>query len=611
VNVYEFFYENSTVYYSMEYLDGVDLKHYIKSCGGRLSQENALFIMNVITDALLIAHSMNVLHRDISPDNIFVMKDGGIKLIDFGAARQVLAEQSKSLSVILKQGFAPLEQYQRRGKQGPWTDIYALGATLFYVLTGKLPDEATERLDYPDIGNAADYGVSAELWEIIRKCMEVRAADRYQSVSLLKEDLNKLEIALLPLIADSGKKGDYPPTIPLTAINEQSLATGTAAASVAAAARVENDDSDDKKSGAPIPFMRSAKGKLVICAAAAVLVLGAVIGVVLGSQARRRATGGGIAEETTPALLAEDDTSSEQENSKTPDSDEEQSKKATKPNTDTSNGNKTTENGGDRTEPYDDKTEPYEEETQTQKGGETPAPTQKQTEASAQNPKPTQKQTEASAQNPKPTQKQTEAPTQKPTQRQTEAPTQKPTQKQTEAPTQKPTQKQTEAPVYVGPDPEVELCATGAFTTNYPDYLTATANGRKISISEFIKVAYSEGGSKYPYVYMIDFDAIGADSCTVNVTLPDGRCSDTLTLYKVVTELSRAKVQESYKRLIISADDLSRVIIMVDGRIMISPDQLTMEFKGKYTLDFTQFGTGEHSYRILSGNTSLSGSITV
>ncbi len=86
VNVYEFFYENSTVYYSMEFLDGVDLKHYVKSQGGRIPQENALYIMNVITDALLIAHSMNVLHRDISPDNIFVTKDGGIKLIDFGAS---------------------------------------------------------------------------------------------------------------------------------------------------------------------------------------------------------------------------------------------------------------------------------------------------------------------------------------------------------------------------------------------------------------------------------------------------------------------------------------------------------------------------------------------
>ena len=202
VNVYEFFYENGTVYFAMEYLDGVDLKHFVKERGGKLPQENVLYIADIITDALLIAHSMNVLHRDISPDNIFILNNGEVKLIDFGAARQVLAEQSKSISVILKQGFAPLEQYQRRGKQGPWTDIYALGATLYYVITGKMPDEVTERLDFPDIGSADEYGVDPEFWEIIRKCMEVRAADRYQTVFELKEKLNALHIKPGPLIQD-------------------------------------------------------------------------------------------------------------------------------------------------------------------------------------------------------------------------------------------------------------------------------------------------------------------------------------------------------------------------------------------------------------------------
>ena len=202
VNVYEFFYENGTVYFAMEYLDGVDLKHFVKERGGRLPQENVLYIADIITDALLIAHSMNVLHRDISPDNIFILNNGEVKLIDFGAARQVLAEQSKSISVILKQGFAPLEQYQRRGKQGPWTDIYALGATLYYVITGKMPDEVTERLDFPDIGNADEYDVDPDFWEIIRKCMEVRAADRYQTVFELKEKLNALSIKPLPLLRD-------------------------------------------------------------------------------------------------------------------------------------------------------------------------------------------------------------------------------------------------------------------------------------------------------------------------------------------------------------------------------------------------------------------------
>lgn len=194
VGVRDFFYENGTAYFAMEYLDGMDLKHYIQMCGGKLTQENVVHIARVISDALVITHSMNVLHRDISPDNIYILDSGEIKLIDFGAARQVMSQESKSLSVILKHGFAPLEQYQRKGKQGAWTDIYALGATLYYALTGKIPDDATERIDEPELGNAKDYGVDAELWKIINKCMAVKIADRYSGVIDLKTDLNKLGI---------------------------------------------------------------------------------------------------------------------------------------------------------------------------------------------------------------------------------------------------------------------------------------------------------------------------------------------------------------------------------------------------------------------------------
>ena len=198
VDVYEVFHENDTVYFSMEYLEGKDLKQILKE-KGKLDQEEMLYILDKVTDALVITHSLNVLHRDISPDNIYVENDGTVKLIDFGAARQVIAEQSRSLSVILKQGFAPLEQSQRRGKQGPWTDIYALGATMYYCLTGNIPYDSTERIDMPSIGSASEYGVDEKFWSIIEKCMAVRIDDRYQSVIELKSALKELDIVPKPI----------------------------------------------------------------------------------------------------------------------------------------------------------------------------------------------------------------------------------------------------------------------------------------------------------------------------------------------------------------------------------------------------------------------------
>ena len=358
VNVYEFFYENGTVYFAMEYLDGVDLKHFVKERGGKLPQENVLYIANIITDALLIAHSMNVLHRDISPDNIFILNNGEVKLIDFGAARQVLAEQSKSISVILKQGFAPLEQYQRRGKQGPWTDIYALGATLYYVITGKMPDEVTERLDFPDIGSADEYGVDPDFWEIIRKCMEVRAADRYQTVFELKEKLNALHLKPESLIQDEvpdkekdivdvaiqnvipetvavqadmsetvaadgaipetvAVQNDMPETvavqndIPETVAVQNDIPETVAVTDADSSETTESEDviydskEDDKKKGF-IGFIGNTRGK-IITAAAVIVLIGGIIAFAAGLSGRSdKKTGGNkLADAGTSELVTE------------------------------------------------------------------------------------------------------------------------------------------------------------------------------------------------------------------------------------------------------------------------------------------------------------------
>ncbi len=197
IGVYEFFYENNTAYFVMEYLDGTDFKTYITENGGKLNENQVAFAADKMCDALIIVHSMGVLHRDISPDNIFICENGNIKLIDFGAARQVLGEASKSLSVILKQGFAPLEQYQKHGNQGPWTDIYALGASLYYALTGKVIDDAMTRLSDDTLELN---GISPEFAAVIKKMLAIKTEDRYQSAVELKQAINSTGISFEPII---------------------------------------------------------------------------------------------------------------------------------------------------------------------------------------------------------------------------------------------------------------------------------------------------------------------------------------------------------------------------------------------------------------------------
>ena len=193
VSVHDFFYANDTVYFTMGYLDGMTLKSYLKEYGA-LSLAQAVYVAESVSNALMAAHSMNVLHRDISPDNIMVCKDGTVKLLDFGAARQVVTEGSQSLSVILKQGFAPLEQYQKKGKQGPWTDIYSLGATLYHALTLDILDDPMSRLEDDEEYSSNCHQIDEGFWQIIKKATALRIVDRYQDIFEMRKELNSLHV---------------------------------------------------------------------------------------------------------------------------------------------------------------------------------------------------------------------------------------------------------------------------------------------------------------------------------------------------------------------------------------------------------------------------------
>lgn len=142
VSVYEYFEANNTAYIVMEYLDGISLSGFLKD--NALDLDESINIVTCVASALNKLHSCGIIHRDISPDNIFLCLNGSVKLIDFGAARFSNREE-KQLTIILKPGFAPPEQYEKISAQGPWTDIYALGATLYYMVTGRKPEESTDR----------------------------------------------------------------------------------------------------------------------------------------------------------------------------------------------------------------------------------------------------------------------------------------------------------------------------------------------------------------------------------------------------------------------------------------------------------------------------------
>lgn len=146
VTIKDYFRVNGTAYIVMSYIEGITLKEYLAQKGGTLSLDAVLTFILPILKALEQVHKVGILHRDVSPDNIFITKNFNVKLLDFGAARFAMGEQSKSLSVILKPGYAPEEQYRTKGKQGPWTDVYAVAATMYRALTGETPPEALDRL---------------------------------------------------------------------------------------------------------------------------------------------------------------------------------------------------------------------------------------------------------------------------------------------------------------------------------------------------------------------------------------------------------------------------------------------------------------------------------
>lgn len=204
VNVLEVFEENNTAYIAMEYIAGNSLKDKLAK-EGMLPEAEVLRYIHQIGEALQFVHQKNILHLDIKPSNILIDKDNNARLIDFGVSKRYdVGEQETSTTMLtLSKGFASIEQYDNEGIQSfsPCPDIYSLGATMYNLLTGKIPTEsilrATRPLARPRELNPA---ISEQTEQVILKAMEIIPANRYQSVeemmnALGGSDYKKLDVS--------------------------------------------------------------------------------------------------------------------------------------------------------------------------------------------------------------------------------------------------------------------------------------------------------------------------------------------------------------------------------------------------------------------------------
>ncbi|MDD6637744.1 MAG: protein kinase [Lachnospiraceae bacterium] len=191
VKVHSYFEENGTAYFVMDFVEGTSFDQYIKEHGGRISYEDAERILLPVMDALSAVHGRGIVHRDVTPDNIYITKDGTVKLLDFGAARYSLGDKSRSLDVVLKHGFAPKEQYTRHGKQGPFTDVYTVGASFYFAITGRRPPDSIDRMDEDDLVPPSRLGVtiSPAKEAAILQAMNVQPTERFQTMAAFKQAL--------------------------------------------------------------------------------------------------------------------------------------------------------------------------------------------------------------------------------------------------------------------------------------------------------------------------------------------------------------------------------------------------------------------------------------
>ena len=193
VKAWNYFQENQTAYLVMEYVQGISLRSWLEQNGEVPSFDEALEMLRLVVLALANIHKKGLLHRDITPDNLMVGANGTVKLLDFGSARSYLREKDSEMTqtVLLKSGYAPPEQYDGKSVQGPWTDIYALSATLYEMITGCMPEDALQRQVRDELLEPSIYGakITPEQEEhLLKRGLALDERERYTSVREFSSD---------------------------------------------------------------------------------------------------------------------------------------------------------------------------------------------------------------------------------------------------------------------------------------------------------------------------------------------------------------------------------------------------------------------------------------
>ena len=193
VRVLDVFQTNQTAYMVMDYIKGETLKQKVQS-QGKLTDQEARGYIDQLLAGVEEVHKKGMLHRDIKPDNILITEENKLVLIDFGSAREFTEGRTITQTAILTPGYAPMEQYSDKAKRGPFTDIYSIGATIYFMVTGEKPlavtDRSFEELISPKKINT---DLSEHLSIAILKAMKVKPSDRYQNIADLKDDLKNLK----------------------------------------------------------------------------------------------------------------------------------------------------------------------------------------------------------------------------------------------------------------------------------------------------------------------------------------------------------------------------------------------------------------------------------